>query len=120
MPRELEGTTAPSDTPNWYDWCVSNWGTKWDVHDEAPDLYSANGRLYSFFQSAWAPPIAAFEFAERNGWKIEASFCEPAVDFIGEYKHGVESTYTMVDAPGHLKEEYDDVYDWFFDEDDDG
>ena len=26
----------------------------------------------------------------------------------------------MNDAPGHLKEEYDDVYDWFFDEDDDG
>ena len=40
-------------------------------------------------------------------------------DFIGEYKHGVESTYSMNDAPGHLKEEYDDVYDWFFDEDDD-
>ena len=120
MPSELEGTTAPSDTPNWYDWCVNNWGTKWDVHDEAPDLYSANGRLYSFFRSAWAPPIAAFEFAERNGWKIEASFCEPAVDFIGEYKHGMESTYSMNDAPGHLKEEYDDVYDWFFDEDDDG
>ena len=25
MPGELEGTTAPSDTPNWYDWCVNNW-----------------------------------------------------------------------------------------------
>ena len=43
MPGELEGTTAPSDTPNWYDWCVNNWGTKWDVKDGAPLLYSANG-----------------------------------------------------------------------------
>ena len=34
MPQELKGTTSPSDTPNWYDWCVENWGTKWDIDDQ--------------------------------------------------------------------------------------
>ena len=31
------------------------------------------------------------------------------------------NAYTVTDGKyGDLKEEYDDVYDWFFDEDDDG
>ena len=40
------------------------------------------------------------------------------MDFIGDYKNGVESTYTMDDAPELLKEEYDDVYEWFSGDDD--
>ena len=119
MPEELKDTFAPSDGPNWYNWSMSNWGTKWDITDEDPDIHTANGRLYTFFQSAWSPPVAAYEFAESSGWKIEASFCEPAMDFIGEYKNSVESTYTMNDAPEHLKEEYEDVYEWFEEEIDD-
>ena len=62
MPEELKGTTSPSDSPNWYDWSVDNWGTKWDAYssygydaneDETIDLFSTEGKFFT----AWAPPI---------------------------------------------------------------
>ena len=31
MPKELEDTEGLSKKPNWYDWRVDNWSTKWDV-----------------------------------------------------------------------------------------
>ena len=44
MPEELRGTTSPGDpdevlqekygASNWYDWRVSNWGTKWDIDNQ--------------------------------------------------------------------------------------
>ena len=29
MPQELEDTEGLSDGPNWYNWRLRNWGTKW-------------------------------------------------------------------------------------------
>ncbi len=56
MPQELEGTVSPSDKPNWYDWRVSNWGTKWDV--EGVLEKESDGYLEYTFFSAWSPPLA--------------------------------------------------------------
>ena len=63
MPKELEGTTAPSDTPNWYDWCNANWGTKWDpeVHLEFIDNEDGTATIQGWFDTAWAPPLEAFQ-----------------------------------------------------------
>jgi hypothetical protein len=47
---------------NWYDWSVSNWGTKWDVYD----LYVEEDNdemLNVSFSSAWSPPIGWFQKA---------------------------------------------------------
>lgn len=43
------------DAPTWYEWCINNWGTKWNAYgyDKNAD-YSKNENLY--FQTAWSAP----------------------------------------------------------------
>lgn len=40
---------------NWYDWCMENWGTKWDV--QATLIMDEPGELRYTFASAWDPPL---------------------------------------------------------------
>jgi len=93
MPKELEGTTAPKDTPNWYDWCVNNWGTKWDVYsygeptkrfksaiiekeDFSIDInrdFLKPRKYYELsveFLTAWSPPTQFFDYLMDNELEI--------------------------------------------------
>ena len=54
MPEELKNTEAPKDTPNWYNWCVSNWGTKWDLDEETQAVFEPT-RIGLGFNTAWSP-----------------------------------------------------------------
>ena len=118
MPKELEDTTASHfGGINWYTWCVEHWGTKWDLTlDETPMI--VDNTLSFNFQSAWAPPIGAYEKAYDDGWTVSATFCEPSMDFIGTFEEGSEASYSLSDAPNELKEDYVWAYD--DDEEEDG
>lgn len=39
--------------PTWYEWCVQNWGTKWDAYDM--DMSEAEDGVLRFF-TAWSAP----------------------------------------------------------------
>ena len=65
MPKELEGTTAPSSdgSMTWYSWRVNNWGTKWEVDTEGLEFIDhedGTAEISGYFDSAWAPPIDAY------------------------------------------------------------
>ena len=95
MPQELEGTTSPSDTPNWYDWRVSNWGTKWDIDDtglEFEDNGDGTASITGWFDSAWSPPIDAYNtFLEENPEvELYATYEEGGMDFAGLYDNGAD------------------------------
>ena len=98
MPKELEGTTAPSDTPNWYDWCAENWGTKWDpeVHLEFTDNGDGTAEITGWFDSAWAPPIAALQTL-ADDWDscyIELYYQESGMCFVGYWdSEGADDHY---------------------------
>lgn len=85
MPKALEGTTSPSDTPNWYEWRVTNWGTKWDIGDHGLELSEDGSEITGWFDSAWAPPsMALMSFAEKNGdITITNYYYEGGMDFGG-------------------------------------
>ena len=81
MPKELEGTSAPKDKPNWYDWCLENWGTKWGCYDLEID------EDVIAFTSAWCPigdniirmfakdfPSFAYSWEEEQGYGSEMDF----------------------------------------------
>ena len=48
--------------PQWYDWCVENWGTKWNVEDDIDVNYDKNIDEYDIsFQTAWSVPTGIVE-----------------------------------------------------------
>lgn len=92
MPKDLNDTVADgSPMPNWYNWRVTNWGTKWDVSDEGLEFVDnddGTASIQGWFDSAWSPPIEAYQaFDEQmDNCYITASFYEPGMDFGGFYE----------------------------------
>ena len=46
---------------HWYDWCIANWGTKWDARVEQFDDEDPKS-VYVYFETAWSPPTAFLEW----------------------------------------------------------
>jgi len=90
---QLLNTILPNPSGDWdYEWSVNNWGTKWDagVHDwERHD----DNTIWVSFDSAWSPPIAIYEYMERNGYTVDAMYWEPGMAFCGRYVDGYDDCY---------------------------
>lgn len=81
----------------WYDWCVDNWGTKWDVGadegTEKEEQYGLKGTVVGnqvccSFDSAWSPPIPLYDKLIELGYKVEATYFEPGMSYCGIYEDG--------------------------------
>lgn len=52
-----------------YEWCLTNWGTKWGTYEPRPMVIEEDGKtatLRASFESAWAPPTPVLHvLAER-------------------------------------------------------
>jgi hypothetical protein len=74
---------------NWYDYCVGEWGTKWDVGEQgASDIHPGGTMLHTCFDSAWSPPVNAYQKLEALGFRVEAQFYESGMQFAGTYTDG--------------------------------
>jgi hypothetical protein len=80
---------------NWYDWCVNEWGTKWDVNDEGTAVLHEDGSLTASFSSAWAPPIQAYGMLEDLGFEVKAYYFEGGMMFAGVYEDGDDDYYDL-------------------------
>ena len=58
------------------------------------------------FETAWSPPIQAYEKLEAMGFVITAKYFEPGVGSCGEWFEGMDYEYSLEDAPEHLDEWY--------------
>src|SRR5210317_158198 len=110
MPTQLEGTTSPAPKEgkvqplvdghdNWYDWRVENWGTKWDVDADYLELSDDGTTITGWFDSAWAPPIHAYEFflTENEDCSISSLYYEGGMDFAGKWEDFADMTVTPGD-----------------------
>jgi hypothetical protein len=83
---------------DWYDFCVNEWGTKWDVGaDGQPAIDNDTNTLVLNFDSAWSPPIQAYEKLFYMGFKILAYYNEPGMAFAGIYEDGQDEYYEYGD-----------------------
>lgn len=78
--------------PDWYEWRVANWGTKWDlsVDDTGPERKSPT-EVYLEYETAWAPPLAAYAKLKEMGYTIESEYCEPDMEFAGSWNDGTQT-----------------------------
>ena len=113
MPKGLRDTTADGSKDkammkkygysNWYDWAVDNWSTKWDIHEfhgvERTELGIDESQISFGFESAWAPPINAYEkfIDENSNCSIKATYHEGGCDFMGQWDNGIDDCYQPSD-----------------------
>jgi len=97
MPEELRDTTSPSDSPNWYDWCCDNWGTKWDAC--SVDFEEYDNIVTFSFDTAWSPPLPVYEALADMGFEVQAYYVEFGMMYAGSWH---------CNADGEVSEEYSD------------
>jgi hypothetical protein len=103
VPQELKDATANFEVnealvekygySNWYDYSVNEWGTKWDVGADGQPAQDIEGGLILSFDSAWAPPTAAYEKLVEMGFSIRAMYYEPGMCFAGIWENGNDDYY---------------------------
>jgi len=100
---------------NWYDFCVSEWGTKWDVGGDGCVPHDIDGGIMISFDSAWSPPIAAYEKLTEMGFEIRAFYHESGMCFAGIWEDGFDDYYEFSDmnaleVADTLPEELDEMF----------
>ena len=77
---------------NWHSFCLGEWGTKWDMSiADSPEVYEVEGDAVTiYFDTAWSPPEGIYHALEAMGFKVEATYIEQGVGFIGHYRDGVD------------------------------
>ena len=78
---------------NWYDFCVNEWGTKWEIGADGNPAQDIPGGLMLGFDSAWSPPIAAYEKLQAMGFRITAMYYESGMAFAGVWDNGDDDYY---------------------------
>jgi hypothetical protein len=92
--REFFGYT------DWYSFCVAEWGTKWDIgHGDGYEKLTLkdikNNTVRIGFDSAWSPPIEAYQKLCDMGFSIRAMFYEGGCCFCGIWEDGEEESYDI-------------------------
>lgn len=88
----------------WYNWRVSNWGTKWDACEG--DWNLDEGEFTAYFDTAWSPPIGWLEnvCAQFPELEFKMLFEEEGMGFCGR-ADGVDGIVEWQDGDVVMQDE---------------
>ena len=118
VPMPFEQWLAPKtkwqgyEVEGWYDWRVTNWGTKWDVvdveitqslllHDDEPDTddpWTMNASFSFNCWTAWSPPIPVWDKLVEMGLSVDADYQDEGMMFEGRYVNGEDKCWEPEDV----------------------
>lgn len=119
----------------WYDWRVSNWGTKWNLGQDSVEITDITEfefgdgekthRVMLDFSTAWSPALELFTEISKQfpTVRIENRYWEEGVAYIGEafmengecfdYSEELDNDhYKKAGATMMIDEDGDEVVDW--------
>jgi hypothetical protein len=117
LERQTKANVEKYGYGNWYDYCVGEWGTKWDVGgDGQTDIHPDGKMLHTTFDSAWAPPVNAYGKLTELGFTVGAMYYEGGMAYAGIYDsetgdeeynlEGMNSQQVIDDIPVELDEAF--------------
>jgi hypothetical protein len=131
----VAGSVGPADSPDqmaleaqgqanlkkygyrdWYDFCTSVWGTKWDVDCEGQVEVSEDGlTIEASFESAWSPPVGVYRELLAQGFTVTALYYEPGMCYVGKWQDGEDQCYeynhfSSLEVRDVIGEELDDQF----------
>lgn len=102
-PEPEHSEDVEGEMPQWYNWRVLHWGTKWEVQPEI--LPQSDTALLIIFDSAWAPPIAALRHwhdQDSENRSFNLRYIEWGMAFCGE--EDSDGTSYVVNIPANAKD----------------
>ncbi len=113
----------PADK-DWYEWNISNWGTKWDIGSDNGEVHGLNPTIVGneatmSFDSAWSPPVGLYKELVLRGFRVVASYFEPGMAYCGVWTDGDDLYIEYGDDKGLIPVQVWEDYnlDEFFEDD---
>jgi hypothetical protein len=126
VPQELSEATADmKEKPellqkyghsDWYGFCTNEWGTKWDVGEQGNNDIHPDGLLLTAgFDSAWSPPLNAYQKLVDMGFGVRAMYYESGMGFCGVWDNGDDDYHNLenmnsFDVSQAIPQELDDMF----------
>jgi hypothetical protein len=114
---QMESNLAKHGYKDWYDFCVGEWGTKWDTGESGNNDINPNDptMLTAGFDTAWSPPVTAYEKLMDLGFSVKAGYYEGGMCYAGLWEDGVDDYYDLsemnaTEVAAHLPTGLDDLF----------
>jgi len=81
-----------------YDFCCTEWGTKWDIRHQECEFRDEGETMAVVFETAWSPPVGIYQELYKRGFRVEAYWLEEGMAFCGQFFNGKHAHYDLPDT----------------------